>query len=217
MERQMQRLVQGDFSTRIKVLEEADDGLLTEIISKINTLKEDMHTIEERYELNALNHAYNNVIKRLLNTQTPLAVKVKILKGRYAPYFLHKLLKLKKTSRRKRRECPYPGCIKFGLLQLHNHLRQVHKLEDKKERQYWLNVARCGYKNEDKSVVCHLDARQQGENNNGAETTNIEKTNCNRKKAEKNCSGEKTNAEESVGKKVENAGATQKRESGDGL
>jgi len=87
MERQMQRLVQGDFSTRIKVLEEADDGLLTEIISKINGLTKDMHTLEERHELNALNHAYNNVIKRLLNGKTPLAVKVKILKGRYAPYF----------------------------------------------------------------------------------------------------------------------------------
>jgi len=177
MERQLAQLVYGDFSTRIKILEEADDALLTEIICKINSLTEDMYSLEERYELNALNQAYNNAIRKLKNSKTPLAAKVKILKGRYAAYFLHKLIKLKKVPkcRRRRRECPYPGCSKFGLLQLHNHLRQVHKLEDKKERQYWLNVARCGYKEQDNIGAGHLDAGQQA--GNTIKTENIAENN----------------------------------------
>ena len=165
MERQLEQLVRGDLSTRINVLQQADDALLAEIIRRINTVTEDMCSIEERYKLNALNHAYNNILKKLKNNETPFATKFKILKGHKAPLVVHKLLKLKKVQKRSRRDCPYPGCFKFGLLQLHNHLRQVHRLENKKDRQYWLDMARCGYKEQDNRGVGHLDASHQGDNN----------------------------------------------------
>ena len=80
MERQLEQLVHGDLSTRTKILQEADDVLLAEIIRKIGGLTEDMFNIEERQELNALNYAYNSVIKNLKNDKTPLTVKIKILK-----------------------------------------------------------------------------------------------------------------------------------------
>jgi len=174
MDRQLEQLVRGDLSTRIELLKQAEDPLLAEIICKINSLTEDMHTVEERYELNALNHTCKNAIGKLINSKTPFAVKAKILKSRYAPMFIHKLIKLKKVQKRKRRHCPYPGCYKFGILQLHNHLRQVHKLEDKKERQHWLDVARCGYKEQESIDAGHLDAKQQAANTDGEEAVKTE-------------------------------------------
>ena len=145
MDRQLERLVRGDVSERSRILCEASDDLLRDILQGISAMKKEQYTNEELKELDVLNHSHNYIIHDLKSKKTPLKEKLRILQEKEVPWVIHKLFKLKRKQVRRRKNCPYPDCHRVGLLQLHNHLQQVHKIKDKTERQTWLDLAKAKF------------------------------------------------------------------------
>lgn len=138
MDNKIERLIKGEPSEREKILTEAGDGFLQEVIEIIMGCKKGFYSIDQQTELNTLDRRYGGAVKRLLSKRTPFHQKEKLLRETGAS-FIHKLLKPKQQRRRK--DCPVPGCNSLGLLQLHNHLYQVHEF-DKSKRNQWLSIAR---------------------------------------------------------------------------
>ena len=137
----MESLAYGNLDERRSALHHNNYGFFDDVLELISNGKDSDYTIEQLQELDE----YNTLIEQLKSVDTPFKEKFCILQ-RQGPYFIHKLLKplVKQRKERKRKDCPYPGCYKICLLQLHSHLRQVHQLTDKKERQKWLDAGRIG-------------------------------------------------------------------------
>ena len=134
----MESLVYGSLQERRSILHQIDYAFFARVLDLIATATKQHYSAEELQDL----RQYDNALAQLKSRETLFKTKTQLLQ-REGPLFIHKVLKpLIKIKRRKRKNCVYPGCFKKGLLQLHNHLRQVHKLHDKKERQQWLDTAR---------------------------------------------------------------------------
>ena len=140
MDSKLERLVKGDHAERAMILLDADSDTMKVIIQKIETCKRLKFTYDELNELKALNRAYEGVIRDLKSVDIPFNEKVRILRED-GPDFIHKLLKPLRRHKRNRRNCPVKGCKSVALLQLHNHLKYVHRFNDE-ERKYWLTKAR---------------------------------------------------------------------------
>ena len=144
-------LLNGDLTERRRVFHLPYDGyFFAKLLELIYTPTKYKYSEEELRDL----ERYEDTIQELKSFNIPFREKVQLLQ-REGPWFIHRLLKplVKKSQQRIRKDCPYPGCSKRGLLQLHSHLRQVHKLEDKTERQTWLDRARIAYTTAERSIV----------------------------------------------------------------
>jgi len=133
------RLRKGKPLEREEILAEADNVLLKELVNIIMNCKRGDYSLDEQIELNAFNKAFGRSIKMLKSIDTPFHDKVDLLR-KVGSFFIHKILKPRQHKRR-RKDCPVPGCNSLGLLQLHNHLSQVHDYSIS-DRKYWLSVAR---------------------------------------------------------------------------
>jgi len=138
MDSRIERLIKGEPSEREEILAEAEDDFLREVIEIIMGCKKGYYSVSQQTELKSLDQQHGGVVKRLLSKNIPFHRKEKLLRETGSS-FIHKLLKPKQHRRRK--DCPVPGCNSLGLLQLHNHLYQVHEY-DKSKRNHWLSVAR---------------------------------------------------------------------------
>ena len=134
----MRQLVKGDREEREKILHDADCEFLDELIGMIMRGKKQCFTLDERHEIRVFDEAYD--VADLTRRGIPLAQKIKTLKAD-GSYFIHKLLKPLVKQKRKRKDCPVPGCTSLGLLHLPNHLNNVHRYNEK-DRKYWLSIAR---------------------------------------------------------------------------
>ena len=140
MESKVERLMRGDHAERVMLLMDADTELMKDIIHKVESINKKRYTHDELQDLNVINFGYDDAIRDLKSKNVAFKEKVKILR-RDGADFIHKILKPMKRQKRKRKNCPIPKCRSVGLLQLHNHLKHVHKLNDE-DRKYWLSVAR---------------------------------------------------------------------------
>ena len=134
--------MKGDVSARTRILTQASDDFIVKVLDVIASARRKEYSEEEWHDL----ERYLKEIQMLRNQSVGFTKKVKIL-TEVGPWFIHRLLKplVKPKQKRIRKDCPFPNCYKLGLLQLHNHLRQVHRLTDKKDRQRWLDAARMGH------------------------------------------------------------------------
>ena len=140
MDPRVSRLVKGDRLEREKVLRDADCEFLDELIGMIMRGKKTRYTVDERHDIAVFNEGYDNCIVDLRASGISLSQKMKILKDN-GSYFIHKLLKPLIKQKRKRKDCPVPGCTSLGLLHLPNHLNNVHRYKEK-DRKFWLSIAR---------------------------------------------------------------------------
>ena len=125
MDSRITRLVKGDHDERAMLLMDGDSTFMREVIDMVMKCHREKRTEEELLELAALSCACDGAIQDLNNKDILFQRKVKILR-RHGRDFIHKLLKPMKRHKRIRKDCPVPGCTSLGLLQLSNHLNNVH-------------------------------------------------------------------------------------------